>query len=512
VKTQIVRLESHDDATSVKDKMGWGQTSRILLVWPRQGQILNRRLDLVYLKRHSNSLGARLAFVTNDSKIRFYAEHLGIPIYPNIRKAEESHWRTQRRKKKSKVHQKKSYSSLKPIVQDQKERPNLKELRELAYPKTPPWLIHPITRVILFCFGVLGVLSIAAVLLPSAEIKISPKNQWQTITIPASAVPNIDEVDLSGQVPIHAISIKVEGRGQIPTSGTLSLPDEKARGKVIFSNLTDREIEIPIGTVISTIGEDSIRFTTLELSSVIPDSESTPIPIEAVLPGSGGNLKSKTLIAVEGPLGLVLTVINPNRTYGGSDLTLPAPGDQDYQNLMDDMLENLYTAAIEELTMMLEPGDLVLKPDPTDYTIIQDIFTPAEIQPADELFLTMQVEFFAQIASGEDTRELGQSVLTANLPSSFLPDLSSLEIQYMDQPTINSNQAYNWEIQAGWEIVASLDEIEAVTLILWQKPEDAVDLLLESLPIEKPVVIEMTPKWWPRLPILPFRLSITSLN
>jgi len=512
VKTQIVRLEPHDDANSVKDKMGWGQTPRILLVWPRRGQILNRRLDLVYLKRHSNYLGARLAFVTNDSKIRFYADILDIPIYPNVRKAEESHWRTQRRRKKSKTLQNKSLSTLKPPNQDQKEPPDLNELRNLAYPETAPWLIHPITRLILFCFGVLGVLSIAAVLLPSAEIKISPKTQRETITIPASAVPNINEVDLSGHVPIHSISITVEGRGNIPTSGSLSMPDDKALGKVEFSNLTDREIEIPIGTVVSTIGDNSIRFTTLEVGSVDPNSESSAIPVEAVSPGSGGNLKSKTLIAVEGPLGLVLTVTNPYRTYKGSDLTLPAPGDKDYQELLDEMLGNLYSAAIEELTTMLEPGDLVLKTDPTDYKIIQDIFTPAEIQPADELILTLQVEYLAYIASSEDTRALGQSVLTANLPSGFSPDTSTLVIHYIDQPTINSSGIYRWDLQAEWEIVASLNEIDAVTLVLWQKPEDAVDLLLESLPVEKPISIEMTPIWWPRLPILPFRLSITNIN
>ena len=56
MKTQILRLEAHDDVISAHDKMQWSQTGRILLVWPEHGKILTRRLDLILLLRHSQSL------------------------------------------------------------------------------------------------------------------------------------------------------------------------------------------------------------------------------------------------------------------------------------------------------------------------------------------------------------------------------------------------------------------------------------------------------------------------
>ena len=73
MKTQILRLEPHDDFISARDKMGWSQTERILLVWPEGGHILVRRLDLTLLQRKSTSLGAQLALVCDDANVRYYA-------------------------------------------------------------------------------------------------------------------------------------------------------------------------------------------------------------------------------------------------------------------------------------------------------------------------------------------------------------------------------------------------------------------------------------------------------
>ena len=96
MKTQIIQLEAYDDTVSVRDKMGWGQTSRILLVWPAQGRPLDRRLDLVLLLRHSLALGAQLGLVTQDSQVRLTALELSIPVFKNLRQAQTGRWRVGR--------------------------------------------------------------------------------------------------------------------------------------------------------------------------------------------------------------------------------------------------------------------------------------------------------------------------------------------------------------------------------------------------------------------------------
>ncbi len=93
MKTQIIQLEAHDDAISVRDKMGWSQAGRVVLVWPTRGRLLNHRLDLVLILRHSQSLGVQIALVTKDPEVRFQARSLGIPIYKTVRQAQAARWR-----------------------------------------------------------------------------------------------------------------------------------------------------------------------------------------------------------------------------------------------------------------------------------------------------------------------------------------------------------------------------------------------------------------------------------
>lgn len=512
MKTQIIQLEPHDDAISVKDKMGWSQTPRILLVWPRKERILNRRVDLTYLKRHSKSLGAQLAFVTKDSNVRYYAEMLGIPIYKNIRKAEESHWRRPRRRKKQYFPSKKLRTDQLIESESAANKAKLDELHKFVHPEPIRWLIHPATRLIIFTLGVLGVLAIAAVLVPSAEIIVTPKTQLESISIPVTASLDYDTVELSGGVPARTISVIVEGRGKTVSSGNISIPDLKSSGNVIFTNLTDAEIIIPSGTIVSTLDEKAARFTTLEAVTVPPVSKSDLTPIEAVSPGSAGNVGSNQIIAVEGPLGLDLTVTNPISIYNGKDKPFPAPNEGDYNKLFEEMLADLYQAALDELELRLGPNDLILLSDPGSYEVLEEIYTPSEILPSDQLLLTLRVDYQVYIASGEDLNILSESILGANLPEKFSPLPSTLVITQDSVPTTENDRDFKWEMESQWLVNASIDEVQTITIALWKKPQEAVSQLIKHLPIEEKVSIMMTPKWWPRLPILPFRITVTTSN
>jgi hypothetical protein len=506
VKTQIIRIEPHDDAISVKDKMGWSQTPRILLVWPKQSKILNRRLDLVYLVRHSTSLGAQLAFVTKDPNVRYFAKKLNIPVYPNIHKAEESRWRRLRRRKRGIAEIKND------LIPDLDDRPDLEDLRKFAHPKPLSLLVHPFIRLIFFTFGVLGVLAIASILVPSAEIRVSPKTRWEAVTIPASASLQTKSTDLSGTVPAQIISVIIEGRGNIPSTGSITIPDKKSQGKVVFNNLTGKPISIPGRIIVSTEGDDPVRFTTLQTIEVGSNSISELVPVEAIFAGSAGNVLSNHILAIEGPLGLDLTVTNPIGTSHGSDQTSPAPRDKDYQVLSDKLLADLFITAGDELESKLESHDLLLWTDPTEYEILEATFNPAEIQPADLLIMTLRVEYKAYIVTGEELINLGRSVLEANMPESYSPIQSTLVIEHIQPPIPDAEMVFKWDMDVKWQVSSELDEVKAVKWVLWRKPEDATQQLLDNLPINEDISISMSPHWWPRLPILPFRVNVITIQ
>ena len=255
MKTHIINLEPHDDIISTRDKMKWAKASRIVLVWPRRSKLLYRRIDLVLLKRHSDSLGSQLAFVTQDTEVRYHAPRLGIPVYRTLKRAQGAHWRLPRRfrdQESEELNDKKNvikYSTERLFT----ERPN----RKSKY-------LNPLTRVLFFTLGVLAFLSIAASLYPSAEIRLNPLLRLQTATIEITADPHVEVINISGTVPARNISVIVEGRSNLSASGSITLPDQPAIGYAQFTNLTDESILIPAGTTIRNQLQPNKRYSVLK--------------------------------------------------------------------------------------------------------------------------------------------------------------------------------------------------------------------------------------------------------
>jgi hypothetical protein len=94
MKTQVIQLEVHDDVISIRDKMAWAKTDRILLVFPRQGRLRMRPLDLRLLRRYATALGVELAFVTRSIELKRLAREEGIPSYRVVSQEQRRKWET----------------------------------------------------------------------------------------------------------------------------------------------------------------------------------------------------------------------------------------------------------------------------------------------------------------------------------------------------------------------------------------------------------------------------------
>lgn len=501
MKTQIIQLEPHDNTISVKDKMGWSQTGRVLLIWPTRGQLLDRRLDLVLLQRHSRSLGVQIALVTRDSEVRFQARNLGIPVFKTIAGAQKSTWRRSRQR----VHQPPIVDAADPErndrIQDILANPmhRVREIRQLS----PPY------RILFFSLGVLAVLSIVAILLPSAHITLIPESRKQVIDLHVEANDDISEVKLTGTLPIRTINTVVEGRASIPTTGTVSVPFGYASGDVQFRNLTDKSITIPLGTVVSN-GDGSQKFATQRAAHLAGGTDRVVlVPVEALKPGGGANFSAGLINIVEGDLGVSMTVSNPERMIGGSFSSSAAPAAQDRSLLREQLISTLEENALQEITTTLEDGDILLTKLPHLVEVIAEEYSPPDLQPANELELTLRLEFSVPYISYEDQEFLAKSVLDANLPEGFTPVPGTLTIERLSSRFTGKSMT-SWPMQFSRFIRSQPAVNQAVNLSLGKSPESASQHLFDNMQLSFPPYIETSPSWWPVLPLLPLRIDVTA--
>jgi hypothetical protein len=500
VKTQIIRLEEHDDIVSTRDKMGWGQTGRILLVWPEQEIILTHRLDLVLLLRRAAEVGAQLALVVSHPDVREYADELGIPVFDNARQAQSVRWRRPRRRRmhwRSRDNDKQRLTAYQLIT----TTPH----RAILSPKNLPLPI----RLTLFALSMLAILALAAAVLPSAQITLQPAIHKQEITLSVSANPGITTINLAGNLPAYLFTTILEGTASITATGSVLIPDQYAIGEVRFTNLSTTPITIPLGTIVSAPLTETVRFATTRAVTLpaIPNSTRS-VPIRALIPGSSGNLPNGSIRVVEGVLSYDLSVTNTQPTSRGSERAAPSPTGEDRSLLYDRLVSWLRQNALAELEARISTGDMLLLPTLSLKDTLERNYEPAGEQPADRLQLNLRLEFQVYVVWASDLKGLGTALLDANLPKGYAPIAGTLQVTALTQPALVDDLTTRWKLYAQRSVQADISNEEAISLSLGQSPAEAYRRLITSLPLGAPPRITLDPQWWPFLPFIPLRISV----
>ena len=497
MKTQVIQLDPHDDLASVRDRMSWAKTERILLVFPRRSRILRRTLDLRLLQRHAATLGAQLAIVAHSDELRRLAKELNIPAFTKAASAQRQAW--ERKKSPPRPHR-------------QHIRPDLRRMRGEAFPPEAGWRSLFSLRFLFFTLAVLAILAVFSLFIPSATIQLSPVTRLQSLAFTVSASSNVTSVNLAGSLPARVISVVVEHSKTIQATGSVKIPDGRAHGLVRFRNLTTAQTGIPAGTVVSTQTSPPVRFTTtIEAVVAAGFGKTVDVPVQVAEAGSTGNLPANTLVAFEEvDLGTSLAVTNPDPTTGGSDRTAAIQTATDRSSIHQVLLTELLGECNTNLQQTLIPGDIYFPDTLAVSQVLSETYFPAEGQSGDTLSLTMRLQCQARYASLADVNALGEMSLDANLPEGFDPAPDGLAMLPASTPLTDADGITRWDTQAQRLLRARLDPLTAVQLSLGRKPATALLQLNESLPLAGPPVIQIKPGWWPWLPAVPFRITVST--
>lgn len=494
MKTQIITLESHDDLISVRDRLAWAKTPRILLVWSKGERISLRPLDLKVLQRQADSLGAQLGLVTRRASVRREAEALGLPVFESSSAAQREAWP---------VHKARRQRVPRPPRRD------LRQLRAEALPPEAGWRTRLGVRVVTFAVGVLAVLTVAGLFVPRAAVTLHPEAQIQRLVFPVTADPSIQSVFVSGSVPARAETVVVEGEQTAKVTGRISVPQTSARGVARFRNLTQTEVEIPAGTLAYTLTDPPVRFATLNTTRITPGLDQfVEVPIEAVTAGKTGNVAADSIQAIEGALGLMTAVTNPEPTGGGTDTTAIGPNEDDRFLLRESLLADLKTQAEAELRARLSSDDVLLTDTLALSQTLEETYNPPADQQGTSLALTLRVEFSVQVVSTHDLAELAEVTLNAVAEPGFAPVADSLSFQSVSKSVTDADGVTHWQMQAERRILRTLDLGAALALVRGRSPQEASALLSQEFLFENKPEITLTPAWWPWLPLIPFNVSV----
>jgi len=493
LKTQIITLESHDDLISVRDRLTWAKTPRILLVWPKYENVSLRLLDLKVLQRHADSLGAQLGLVTRRANVRRDAEALNIPVFKSTSAAQRDLWprRTVKRKHRARA-----------------PRRGLRVLRETIYEKEAAWRTSLIGRVVIFSVGVLAVLALAGLFVPRAAVTLYPESQVQSIVIPISASQSVSSVSLTGSLPAHALTVVVNEEQSLPVSSQISVPQSKAKGIARFTNLSQSDVTIPAGSVIFTSGDPVVRFVTLHESLLSAGlNQFVDVPVEALSAGAQGNVDAESITVIEGPLGLLVSVTNPESTKGGSNLKTTGPTEADRTRLRKVVMENLQRKAETQMRSELATGDILLMDTFDVSQVLDETYSPEAGQPGKQITLIMQVEYAARYVSAEDLDQLTLASLDASLPADFT--FSELPVfRPVTEPVTDAEGVTHFDLKVTRTLIRNVGFSQVFELIQGQRPEFVNDRLSKNLSLREPSKITLSPSWWPLMPLIPFNLSM----
>jgi hypothetical protein len=494
MKTQIITLESHDDLISVRDRMSWAKTPRILLVWPKYEKVSLRQVDLKVLQRHAASLGAQLGLVSRIRRVRMDAEALHIPVFKSTGDAQRLAWPKPRRRR----------------FKWRPPRKGLRERREQVKTGEEPWRSQPATRVLAFLLGVLAVLSLVALFIPRARITLQPLSQMQSLVLPVVASPSVESVFITGSIPAREKRVIVEGTQTVDVTGEGVVPQSKAKGIVEFRNLTQQTVPIPAGTVVRNA--EGIRFeTTVDSEMEAGVGKVLQLPVEALEGGMAGNLDPGTISVIEGRLGLSLSVTNPEATTGGRELPSVQASDADRERVKTLLMKNLEEEALLKFGSELSPGDLVLDPVMTVSQILSEEYDPPAGAAGTSLKLDMRVEYVNRYASAADLAELASLALNASLPSGFHASGSEeISIKSETNPSVEEDGTAKWKMRAERKIIRQIDPALVTKMIQGSGAWNVKSKLKETLPLAAAPDVQLIPSWWPWMPIVPFRISVES--
>jgi hypothetical protein len=510
VTTLSVDLTSRDSLASLVSALRAAGDRRVLLVVPRDLKL--DAVDLRVIRREAADQGVSIALLTSNARIRRLASQEGLSTFRSRRWAERAPWR---RAHSDAATRRPPIGSAQPVVPygpglfDKRSPTGFRPfafLRSFVRRRSSWWGTLGL-GLLLVAFAA-GLLFAASVVIPAADITVTPSFEPIQVTVRLTAIQDSAADVTEGIVPARALSAQVSGEARMPTTGRSLEPDKKAVGSVLLVNRTSSPVTVATGTIVSTATGNNVQFTTQADAPLAPNGRAE-VGVEAVLPGPSGNVRAGTITRVEGPLALSLLVTNEGPIAGGTLAKVGVVTEDDQKILQEQLFERLKQQAFAKLMERVEPGSFI-PPESVEYLAMSPTFAPFVGEVSPELSLSMSTQAVGLAVDSGAGREVALARIQDEMPPGTR--LVSDTLRYIPgSVTVEDSRTIAFDITAEGRMLRPVDTRAMRSAVLGMDPEQATALLFERYDLAKPPEVRLGPDWLPyvvpvNLPVLPWRV------
>ncbi len=488
---QIIQLKPEDDIPAIRARLEAAEFAHVALAVPRRCRLLQSVSGMQLLRRAADDLGMQIALVTHDERVGELAAECGIPHFNSLKQAQRAHFQMQPFARAIQVP---TADTLPPPP----EAPTFNLVGKLI-----EWRIT-----LTLIAGALLFLCVGAILfVPTAQVYLVPASVALTATTQIVVDSSTVDVQVNARsIPARRIIREISGTLALRTSATKTIPGANSTGTVVFTNLRAEETIVPMGTIVKTSAGVPIRFTTTA-TATLPAGGRAEAPIQAIDPGTSGNVKELAINALEGSTALAVRVINTKPTASGGVRAVRVVTENDKKKLEEQLLAQMkQQPALGVLQTALKSGEFIM-PDSVLVDPNDKFFDRAVDEPADVLNLRMTADAFGLGVDREDLTALARGMLESQLQAGYqlLPD--GIKVEPLSGGKFQGIQLHQPVRLTGYA-TPQLDPLKVTRAVQGKSVDDAKKILVSSVQLARPPEIRVTPPGWAWLPVVPFRIAV----
>ena len=502
---ESIQLYPDDDINSMRDRLDWAKSDRVVFILPEGQELLTKETDLALLARHTDNLRIHLGLITQEPTVRQKASAMGFPTFLTLDLAETSgrEWRRRRAAYNRPIGTGFGPVELEDAFESVAERRRIVEEKSLR-PEWHSWLRNG-AFLLLGAICLTFLIAAIGLVTPSATVTLTPAREKITVQKEIVAGVSNDSAQIGGRTA--TILVSWEG-DRIPT-GQAELGANPARGKIVFSNKTGAAVMVPAGVLLSTDGELPIEFQTaapIELPGTIGGT--AEVDIIAIEVGPQGNLPAGNLINIEGEWAELVEVRQPLPTVGGDIQPVPVVTEEDRLTLRTELIQQIQSLAGSEIEAALGTSEFLSAESLVINRMITEEWSHEIGEKSESLTLNIEAEISGIVVDMNQATDLVYTDLVAAVRPGF--SLTPNSFRFYQAGTTQLDEEGNVVFEmVGEGTMTSISNTESVLEQIAGKNEsEAIEILQTELLLDGTPVIRIIPNWFGRMPNLASRIEV----